>query len=133
MRSGRNGTSASGLLLIAAGIGLMIVVAEFEVPVALAVLAWAIAGLGMGLSYSPISLVVLAEAPEGGEGTATAALQMCDTLGVALGTGVSGAIVALGAALEWERGTALTVAFVLCGTVALATAVAAMRLPDQLA
>ncbi|HEV7524915.1 MAG TPA: MFS transporter, partial [Acidimicrobiia bacterium] len=118
-----------GLLLIAAGIGLMIAVAQSWTPPEIAVLAWAVAGLGMGLSYSPISLVVLAEAPEGGEGTASAALQLCDTLGVALGTGVAGAVIAAGATLDWTRATALTVAFALCAGVALFTAIAAMRIP----
>jgi MFS family permease len=118
-----------GLLVIACGIGLMIVVAQDTVPAATAVLAWGVAGLGMGLSYAPLSLVVLAEAPEGAEGTASAALQLCDTLGVALGTGVAGAIVAAGATLEWTLGTALTVAFALCGAVAVIAAVAARRLP----
>ena len=107
----------------------MIVVAQLEVPAATAVLAWAIAGLGMGLSYAPLSLVVLAEAPTGAEGTASAALQLCDTLGVALGTGISGAIVAAGATFAWTRATALTVAFALCATLAIITAVAAARLP----
>jgi MFS family permease len=119
-----------GLLVIAFGIGLMIVVAQFDVPAATAVLAWAIAGLGMGLSYAPLSLVVLAEAPAGAEGTASSALQLCDTLGVALGTGISGAIVAAGAAFGWTRASALTVAFAVCGALAVATAFAAGRLPD---
>ena len=88
-----------GLLVIACGIGLMIVVARFAVPTAIAVLAWGVAGLGMGLAYASLSLVVLAEAPAGAEGMASAALQLCDTLGVALGTGVAGAIVAAGASL----------------------------------
>ena len=79
-----------GVLLIAAGIGLMVLVAQATVPTATAVLAWGLAGLGMGLAYSPIALVVLAEAPLGGEGSATASLQLSDTLGVALGTGVAG-------------------------------------------
>ena len=57
------------------------------------------------------------------------ALQLCDTLGVALGTGVAGAILAAGENLDWTRGTALTVAFALCGAIALVTAVAATRLP----
>jgi MFS family permease len=120
-----------GLVLIAAGIGLMIVVAELAVPVATAVLAWGVAGLGMGLSYAPISLVVLAKAPEGGEGTASAALQLCDTLGVALGTGASGAILAAGATFAWSQGTALTVAFAMCAAVAVGTAVAGVRLPER--
>ncbi len=121
-----------GVLLIACGIGLMIAVAEQVVPAVTAVLAWGVAGLGMGISYSPVSLVVLAEAPVGGEGTASAALQLCDTLGVALGTGVSGAVVAAGASLDWTRGTALTLAFTLCAVVAIATAGAAMRLPSTI-
>jgi MFS family permease len=118
-----------GLLVIACGIGIMIAVAQSSVPAATAVLAWGVAGLGMGLAYAPLTLVVLAEAPPGAEGSATAAMQLCDTLGVALGTGVSGAIVAAGATLTWSRGTALTVAFALCATVAVIAAVAAMRLP----
>ena len=120
-----------GMLVIALGIGLMIVVARFAVPPAVAVVAWGVAGLGMGLSYSPLSLVVLAEAPAGAEGTATAALQLCDTLGVALGTGVSGAIVAAGASLAWTRANALTVAFALCGALAVVTALAAKQLPSR--
>jgi MFS family permease len=121
-----------GVLLIAAGIGLMVLVAQSTVPAAIAVVAWAVAGMGMGLSYSPISLVVLSEAPEGGEGGASAALQLSDTLGIALGTGVAGAIVAAGDSLDWARGTALTIAFVMCGAVALFTAAAATRLPAKI-
>jgi MFS family permease len=120
-----------GLVLIACGTGLMIPVAEGVVPTAIAVLAWGIAGLGMGIAYSPISLVVLAEAPAGAEGTASASMQLCDTLGVALGTGASGAIVAAGAAFAWTLGTALTLAFALCTAIALLTALAATRLPTS--
>ena len=92
-----------GLFVIAIGIGLMIAVAQSAVPTAVAVVAWAIGGLGMGLAYAPFALVVLDEAPPGAEGTASAALQLCDTLGIALGTGVSGAIVGAGASLDWTR------------------------------
>ena len=63
---------------------------------------------------------------------ATAALQLCDTLGVALGTGVAGAILAAGATLEWTIGSALTLAFVLSAAVALATSFAAVRLPEMI-
>jgi MFS family permease len=110
----------------------MILVAQETVPAATAVLAWGVAGLGMGLSYAPLSLVVLAEAPEGAEGTAIGALQLCDTLGVALGAGVAGAILAAGTPLDWTLGTALTVAFAMCGAVAVFAAAAAMRLPAAL-
>jgi MFS family permease len=121
-----------GMFLIACGIALMVAVAQSVVPSAVAVLAWGVAGLGMGLSYSPLSLVVLDQAPPGAEGSASAALALCDTLGVALGTGVAGAIVGAGATLDWTRGTALTVAFVLSGAVALVTSIAAVRLPEMI-
>ena len=65
-----------------------------EVHVAWAVPTFALAGLGMGLAYSPLSLIVLKEASPGTEGTATSALSLSDTLGTAMGTGVSGAIIA---------------------------------------
>ena len=120
-----------GLLVITAGIGLMIVVAQSAAPATVAVVAWAIGGLGMGLSYAPLSLVVLAEAPKGGEGTASAALQLCDTLGVALGTGISGAIVAAGATFAWTRAGSLTIAFALCAGIAVLTAIGAARLPAR--
>jgi MFS family permease len=107
---------------------LMIVVAQTSVPPAVAVVAWAVAGLGMGLSYAPLSLVVLADAAPGAEGTASAALTLCDTLGVALGTGIAGAIVAAGATFGWTRADALTGAFALCGAFALVTAAGAERL-----
>ncbi|MDQ1476143.1 MAG: hypothetical protein QOE62_1372, partial [Actinomycetota bacterium] len=122
----------AGMFLIACGIALMVAVAQSVVPSAVAVLAWGVAGLGMGLSYSPLSLVVLDQAPPGAEGSASAALALCDTLGVALGTGVAGAIVGAGATLDWTRGTALTVAFVLSGAVALVTSIAAVRLPEMI-
>ena len=119
----------AGLLLIACGIGLMIAVADGAVPTAIAVLAWGIAGLGMGIAYSPIALAVLAEAPVGGEGAATSAMQLSDTLGIALGTGVGGAIVAAGDSLDWQHGRALMIAFVICAAVAVATALGTGRLP----
>jgi hypothetical protein len=119
-----------GLLIIAVGIGLMIGVARFDFPIATAILAWAVGGLGMGLAYSPISLVTLAQATAGAEGEASASLTLSDTLGIALGTGMTGAIVAAGAAIGSTRGDALAVAFVVCGAVAILTSIAAVRLPS---
>src|SRR3546814_14617712 len=80
-------------------------------PVAAAVGVWAIAGLGMGLSYSPISVTVLALAEVGREGRASSSLQLTDVLGVALGTGLGGAFVALGDTRDWPTRSALELAF----------------------
>ena len=67
-----------------------------RVPVVVAALAWGVAGLGMGVAYSTTALVVLEMAPPGREGAASASMQLANVLGVALGTGFGGAIVALG-------------------------------------
>ena len=62
------------------------------VPALLAALAWGVAGLGMGLAFSTNSLVVLEAAQPGQEGTAAAALQLANVLGVAVGAGIGGVI-----------------------------------------
>jgi MFS family permease len=83
-----------GLMLIAAGIALALLVVRPETPPWIGILAWGLAGLGMGLTYTTLSLVVLELAPKGREGVSSAALQLTDSLGVAIGTGVGGAIIA---------------------------------------
>lgn len=92
----RRAMVAAGLLLIAAGIAGTGAVLSERVPVVVAALAWGVAGLGMGVAYSTTALVVLEMAPPGREGAASASMQLANVLGVALGTGFGGAIVALG-------------------------------------
>jgi MFS family permease len=92
--SSRRVMVTAGLVLVLAGIGLVTPVPVASVPVGLAAVAWAIAGLGMGLAYSTTALVVIESAPPGSEGSAASAVQLANTLGIALGTGVAGAIVA---------------------------------------
>jgi MFS family permease len=121
--------------LVGAGFGVVIFgVASFatvllpEVPVGVGIVTWAVTGLGMGFAYSPLSLVVLAEAPEGGQGSATAALQLSDVLGTALGTGIGGAFVGAG-----ERSGATSAgiagAFVAAAVVGVGGLLLAGRLP----
>ena len=82
-----------------------------EVPVAWAVPTFAVAGFGMGLGYAPLSLIVLREAMPGAQGTASSALSLSDTLGTALGTGISGAIIAASLRATDESQAGLAVAF----------------------
>jgi hypothetical protein len=102
-------------------------------PLLIAIPLWSIAGFGTGLAYAPLSVTVLGTATPGSEGKATSSLQLTDVLGVALGTGASGALVALGEARDWPVTTSLTAAFVLTGAVAVAGSVLARRLPSALA
>jgi MFS family permease len=84
-----------GFATVAVGIVGFATILSPAVPIAVGVVAWAVAGLGMGFSYSPLSLLVLRDAPPESQGTATAGLQLSDVLGTALGTGVGGALIAL--------------------------------------
>lgn len=118
----------TGVVCLVAGIGLASAVLVPGMPVALAAVAWCVAGLGQGLSYSPLTLVTLAEAEPGREGAATASLQLTDVLGTALGTGIAGAIVAGGLATGWDRRHALGVVFSTMFGVALLAFACALRL-----
>jgi MFS family permease len=87
-----------GLLAVGAGIAMASTVAIAAVPpVAVAAFAWAVAGLGMGLAYSTTTLAVIESALPGREGAASASVQLANTLGIALGTGLAGGVVALAA------------------------------------
>jgi MFS family permease len=121
-------TIALGFGLIVVGIVLMHLSLFDAAPLATVVIAWGVAGLGMGMAYQAVTLAVLTEAAAGQEGTASASQQLADLLGVATGTGVVGAIVALGAASGWHTATALRIGF----GVTLATALGGMALTRRL-
>ena len=120
-----------GECLVAVGLALMCVVLLPSVPPALAIAAWGLAGGGIGTAYAPLSVTALDRAVAGEEGRATSALQLCDVLGQALGTGVAGAIVAAATAgMGHATGAALAFSFAIA--VALAGVIAGTRLPGQL-
>ena len=120
-----------GLALVAVGVvGELFALASLPIP--LAVPVWGIAGFGIGLAYSPISVVVLGLAAPGREGSASASVQLCDVLGVSLGTGATGAFVALGTSQGWATRSALEPAFALSLAVAVVGVLAARRLPRAL-
>lgn len=121
----------TGFAGVALGIG-GLVAALVGAPLWPSVAVWSLAGLGMGLAYPSISLTVLGTAPAGQEGNASASLQLTDVLGVALGTGLAGAFVALGEGRGWRAEAGLEAAFAVTVAVALAGVVAARRLPGRL-
>ncbi|MEZ5310303.1 MAG: MFS transporter [Microthrixaceae bacterium] len=86
----------SGGTLLAVGALGMSASLSSGVPVWVWLISSTTMGLGMGLAYTTISVVTLAEAEVGREGEATASLQMSEILGVAMGTGIAGAFVAIG-------------------------------------
>jgi MFS family permease len=130
-RQSRRGLVMAGLALIAVGIAGVAAALAPGVPLLVAPAGWGLAGLGMGLAFSTISLVILEAAEPGQEGTASAALQLANVLGVALGAGLGGAIIGnanVGAVASQSGIIVHDIAMV--GVLAL-TALAARRLPDR--
>ena len=118
----------TGLLVVAVAIGCEAAALLPGVPVALAVAGWALGGFGIGLAYSPTSVIVLGEAVPGQEGVASASVQLADTLGVALGAGLGGVLVAAGAGGGAPR-AGIAAADALTALVALAGFAVARRVP----
>jgi MFS family permease len=117
----------TGLVIILAGIAGMVLVLRPGVPVAEGLAAWTVAGLGMGMAYAPTSLMMLRLAPPGGEGRASASLNLADVLGTAVGIGVGGAAVAAGAGGNLRLG--ITAAFAAAAAVGVVALVITRRLP----
>jgi MFS family permease len=116
-------------LLAVASTGML--VTALWLPAWVIIPAWGLAGIGMGIGYAPLSVSALGAAEDGKEGQATAALTLCDTLGVSLGTGAGGALIALGDGRGWDSSTGVALAFALGIAVAVGGLVAAGRLPTR--
>ena len=84
----------AGIAVLIAGLTTFLVVLYPQFSPWLAIPTVGLAGLGMGLAYSPLALIVLREASGAEQGRASSALSLTDSLGTALGTGITGAAVA---------------------------------------
>ena len=91
-----------------------------------------IAGFGVGLGYSAHAQATLRVAAPERYGEATASLQLFDNLGVALGAGLSGAIVAFGDSAGWSPGSSVGTALIAPIAIAVVGgALVAPRLPSK--
>jgi MFS family permease len=109
-RAGPRRLVRSGELLILAGLAIAAFGLLAAVPPEVIVLAWAVAGAGIGLAYAPLSVATLRSVAAGEVGKATSALQLLDVLGQAIGTGVAGALIVVGAEGP-GRGAGVAMAF----------------------
>ena len=130
-RVSRRTMTGAGIGLIAVGIGMEAAIPVTALPVWVAAAGWAVSGLGMGISYSTSTLATIETARSGEEGAASAAVQLAEALGIGLGTGVVGAVVAYGATELFGMAPAITIAdllmLVVCGIALLAAA----RMPER--
>jgi MFS family permease len=106
----------AGFAVVVLGLIGMLFAISPDVTWLVAIPAFGVAGLGMGLAYSPLALIVLREAAVETQGASTSALSLTDSVGTALGTGITGAIVAASVRANGEPAAGLAVGF----TVAIA-------------
>jgi MFS family permease len=130
LRVGARRLVTVGHSLLVAGIGGAALILWDAVPLWLCLPVFAVAGFGIGLSYAPISFTVLRLAAPGREGEATSSMQLSDLVGVALGTGVGGAAVAVGNAAGWAPDVGIGIGWAVAATVAAIGVGVARRLPD---
>jgi MFS family permease len=120
----------AGLLVLVAGLATFAVVLLPEVSPLVAIPTLALAGYAMGLAYSPLALIVLREAPTAEQGRASAAISLTDSLGTALGTGVTGALVAASVRGAGDPAIGLALGFGVAVAVALLGVAIGGRLHD---
>jgi MFS family permease len=130
-RWGPRALGQAGFGLLVLGIAGAAISLSSAVPVAVFAGCWGVAGLGVGLVFSPLTLTVLAFAPRGQEGSATASLELSGVLGVALGTGIGGALVALAASQHWAERRGVLSVDIVTGAIALVAFIASTRLPRR--
>jgi MFS family permease len=117
-------------VLLATGILLVAATLRHGVPVVTASLGWVVAGLGMGLGMASVSVVSLRLATPDDRGSASAALQLCDTLGSTLTIALASAIYAAGRNSNPGRAFA-TILIVMAALAAVGSLAAGrMRPPD---
>jgi MFS family permease len=108
-----------GFVVLFVGVLAFMAIFVRGVPTWLGIPLWGLAGFGMGLAYSTPSLIVLREAAPADQGAATSALQLSDVLGSSLGTGIGGALIALGSPGGTTGVDGLIATFTLAGVVAI--------------
>jgi MFS family permease len=118
----------AGLLVLVVGLASFGIVLIPTVSPWFALPTFALAGYAMGLAYSPLALIVLREAPTAEQGRASSAISLTDSLGTALGTGITGALVAASVRSNGDPAMGLALGF----GVAVAVALLGVALGDRL-
>ncbi|WP_411140128.1 MFS transporter [Streptomyces sp. x-80] len=120
---------AAGFAVLLAGIAVMALgILVDAVPALTAVAGWAIGGAGMGVAFNAATTDTMEQAPADRQGGTSGAMQLAQTLAVAVLSGLGGAAVSLAGAHGAAVSTALTATFALTAALAAAGIFAAHRI-----
>ncbi len=99
-----------GFIVMMPAILVVAVTASSDLPYWLIHVAWALGGFGIGLASAAHAELAMRTATADEIGITTSSLQLCGHLGMALGAGAVGVIVAVGGQLGWSPGDAVGMA-----------------------
>jgi MFS family permease len=120
-----------GAICTTSGIALSTVVALESVPWQVIALTWAIGAFGMGILYGSLGVLILQLSPPEKQGVNSAALQISDSLGVILATGLGGVIFATSHVHAGKDGGVYLTIFLVMTAIAVMGAVFSPRVaPD---
>jgi MFS family permease len=126
--AGRAGRVVLGATVLA--IGAAITTAGFvfpELTVAVPIVGWMVSGYGVGIAYASVGALALSQSPAGDEGSISSALQLIEAIGVAVFTGIGGALLAAGLEHGWAATTATGLVFAAAAACALVALPAGRR------
>jgi MFS family permease len=103
------------------------------VPLAIPYVGWTIAGVGMGIAFPTIPLAVMDASPAGKEASELSSTLLMDTLGVALGSGLTGASIALARSTDVPLRGGLAGGFAIGVLACVLLLAIALRLPARTA
>jgi MFS family permease len=122
---------AGALILTISIAGIMLMLAN--APLLISYLAWLLAGVGMGIAYPSAYIVIMRDAPAGGEGAAISSQQVAERLALAVGGGLGGGCIALALTLHAPLRAGLAGALGLAFVASLAALAIARRVTLPLA
>jgi MFS family permease len=120
-----------GFIVMMPAILVVAVTASSDLPFWLIHVAWALGGFGIGLASAAHAELAMRTAADEEIGVATSSLQLAGHLGMALGAGAVGVIVAFGGQLGWPAGDAVGIALCTSLLVAGLGLVLVRRLPGR--
>lgn len=121
------------LALVSEPVVLPVVHWSVSVPLAVPYVGWTITGVGMGIAFPTIPLSVMDASPAGEEASELSSTLLMDTLGVALGSGLAGASVALARSTDLSLKVGLAGGFGIGVLACLLLLLVAPRLPRRIA
>ena len=117
-----------GLLLLVTGIAGTSSVLLHSCPVTVAIAFWGVAGLGMGICFNTDTVLAIQSTSDYSAEMVSSSMQLSDSLGQTLGTGLGGSAMALARYMGWGRSHAIGITFAISVAVCLVAIVITPRL-----